>query len=549
MTNISGLGAKQIQQYLNVESGQPKSGLMLNTEQKARATVMSGAELMQKMGGVPKSSFTIGSLSIFSRSKEYKATVSELTKFHAMVETFGDVKAGSSKGSIGQLKAQLQKVIDAAQTYEDKHARSDDKAGRRDIMANLREVAVQEMSNLDTVISEMKLKHGDDISLRDALGLHRSGVTNTAQVSQELTDANMKGPPKFLGKGSINEVSIVTYKLDTNREDTRVLKPLHEKTDILIGKEGGIGIDKNDLRIAARNIASSVVADFLGLGAMVPKPDVVLHEGEGYLAMPLAPGEPFLGRFETPFDQGMQSQLTGWEHDFPENIEMMKAERNTEGVWVKKGDAPRDLPLESGGDRPKLAANLQKALLDLQVVDVLCGQIDRHQFNFFVKVEGNNVKLTGIDNDAAFGKNTTGINGIDDRDTKLGKGVYPGAPPLMSSDTFNSLMSIDAVDYGNKLAVSGLSQDEIDASLSRLEKLQAHATELQKNGCVVENFETWKGKDPKTGEDVNVSEFVKSSQKNKINDSYLEAAIAIKGTLGQQRAPTIPLDPLIHQLN
>jgi len=59
-------------------------------------------------------------------------------------------------------------------------------------------------------------------------------------------------------------------------------------------------------------------------------------------------------------------------------------------------------------------------LLSLQVLDFICGQVDRHGANYFIEMEkdehGKNVikKITGIDNDTSFGKldyNTIHNNG------------------------------------------------------------------------------------------------------------------------------------------
>jgi len=60
----------------------------------------------------------------------------------------------------------------------------------------------------------------------------------------------------------------------------------------------------------------------------------------------------------------------------------------------------------------------QLALSKLQLLDIICGQVDRHAGNYFVKLDkkGNFVSLTGIDNDMAFGSEHTDI------DQKIGKG-------------------------------------------------------------------------------------------------------------------------------
>lgn len=69
---------------------------------------------------------------------------------------------------------------------------------------------------------------------------------------------------------------------------------------------------------------------------------------------------------------------------------------------VDKDDKHRELKETVKG---LITGSFQKEMSDLQVIDYLCGQIDRHSANYFIKTDknGNFIGLNGIDNDLSFG--------------------------------------------------------------------------------------------------------------------------------------------------
>lgn len=69
---------------------------------------------------------------------------------------------------------------------------------------------------------------------------------------------------------------------------------------------------------------------------------------------------------------------------------------------VEKDDRHKELKETVKG---LITGSFQKEMADLQVIDYLCGQIDRHSANYFIKTDkwGNFVGLQGIDNDLSFG--------------------------------------------------------------------------------------------------------------------------------------------------
>lgn len=542
--------------HLNPQPVVKHQGEIIETSYKARNTVMSGDELMQKMGAPPKSDMKIN-LGIFgvkmlnTRSTEYKEALSELAKFHKMTEQLGKVDIGASAGGVVGLKIQLQKVMDCTSTYIAAHITSDRKQGRRDVMNELHDMAQNEMAKLNNLPNLPGL-YNADINLKTAMIMAEGGIFDARHVSGQLSDTNLVHETGGFGAGAVNQVSLATYSIANAADEIRVLKPLQNQMKVFVGSENAIGIDRNDTRMAARNLASAVVADAMGFRDMVPMPDIIIHNDQICLAMPKAPGEEFLGSTDVPAAGDLLDIFNDEEADLAANkpvignIDYYKAKRDGDGIWVIHKSVPNDFPLMTKGDdtdRPELTANLQKGLLDLQVLDVLCGQVDRHAHNFFVQVNGNEVKITGIDNDTAFGKNT---NGIDRLSVAIGaKPPFAGPPPLMSREAFDNLKAIDRVTYRSDLVVAGLDNDEVNASMSRLDAMIVHADKLANAGMVVDDFVTWSGNDPTSGKAMNASQFLEAS---KLSSYVASTHGAMQLAVHEGRLPK-PLDPTIHNLD
>ena len=62
----------------------------------------------------------------------------------------------------------------------------------------------------------------------------------------------------------------------------------------------------------------------------------------------------------------------------------------------------------------RVTSSFLRDVTNLQVLDVLCGQLDRHGGNMMYKVENGNITgVQGIDNDAAFGTNVDVASTLD----------------------------------------------------------------------------------------------------------------------------------------
>lgn len=118
-------------------------------------------------------------------------------------------------------------------------------------------------------------------------------------------------------------------------------------------------------------------------------------------------------------------------------------------------------------------AKIQKGLSDLEVVDYITGQVDRHCGNIFVEPASG--KVTGIDNDMAFPEK--------DRSLMAAEREFKGTeslPRIIDRSTADKIMAVRPEDLRETLkgvtkprTGETLSDAEIDGAVQRLEQLQA----------------------------------------------------------------------------
>lgn len=128
----------------------------------------------------------------------------------------------------------------------------------------------------------------------------------------------------------------------------------------------------------------------------------------------------------------------------------------------------------------------QKGMSNLNVMDYLTGQVDRHGGNIFVDPKTG--KVTGIDNDASFGDEFDGEQGY-----KSGGHSVANLPEMMDRATAERIKSADVLDYlelldGQEGDAEQLTMSEKMAALERLEKLQAHIEVLEADGKIVDDW-------------------------------------------------------------
>jgi hypothetical protein len=136
---------------------------------------------------------------------------------------------------------------------------------------------------------------------------------------------------------------------------------------------------------------------------------------------------------------------------------------------------------------PKALASLQKQLMELEVCDLLSGQVDRHQLNYLIDVQGDEVTVKGIDNDFAFGtKNNGGIP------MNCGQHNIPNMPVLMDKGMAEKILSLNFEKDCAPKYEGLLTPQEVNAAKDRFVALQNHVTKLTNSGMLVDDWENWK---------------------------------------------------------
>lgn len=139
--------------------------------------------------------------------------------------------------------------------------------------------------------------------------------------------------------------------------------------------------DGGKVNMTKRNVATSRVAALLGLGHLVAKSETA-----------------------ELYDEATGRTLRG-------NLMEKAAGASSAGEFLKtaKNRAPAAAAGAQKTTSVSASGGFQRDLCSLQVLDVICGQMDRHANNFFVTARENGelTGLQGIDNDAAFGRRET----------------------------------------------------------------------------------------------------------------------------------------------
>lgn len=283
-----------------------------------------------------------------------------------------------------------------------------------------------------------------------------------------VKDKHVKSKEK-VGAGSENEVTKIktTNDIGKSGKKTGFFKK-DSKNGQTIGKESGIGTKKGDAHMAARSVASSRLDQALGI-------DVLSEEKFGKVG-----GKKGV---VSALADGKQLAKTAWSEvsksDYTEAYAPMG------DAWAKKeGDKYYKFDGSSTADVDLSRPETQKGFSDLAVMDYLSGQVDRHAGNVFVDEKSG--KVTGIDNDLAFGNK--------DYETNRGKSGLSEMPDLIDSGTADKLLKMTPQEFeatlkGKKGDYGKLSQDEIDEAKKRFAMMQAKCAIMKKSGGLVDTWD------------------------------------------------------------
>jgi hypothetical protein len=117
---------------------------------------------------------------------------------------------------------------------------------------------------------------------------------------------------------------------------------------------------------------------------------------------------------------------------------------------------------------------VKRDLVALQILDFICGQVDRHSKNYIVSKPGTTtgrLGAKGIDNDLAFDRGFAVINFINR--AILHRPINLGLPEVIDSEMLASLRALKEADLRQDLA-DFLPPSDIDALVRRMETAKSH---------------------------------------------------------------------------
>ncbi len=162
-----------------------------------------------------------------------------------------------------------------------------------------------------------------------------------------------------------------------------------------------------------------------------------------------------------------------------------KADGNEMMKKAKSGDRYRKFDLTD--------ANIQRGLSDLQIMDAITGQLDRHMGNIMIDPQSG--KVTGIDNDMAFsieGPNITVNNTLRDQFEDTGDGLIYKQTQV-HEDTANAILSMTPDDFRKVLEGAPADPEHIDQkgiqhAMTRFVAVQNQVKKLKQEGKLIKQF-------------------------------------------------------------
>lgn len=240
------------------------------------------------------------------------------------------------------------------------------------------------------------------------------------------TGFTLVGPNKGVAQSVLKRAGVDLSKISSKALST-ITKNFHALANNVGAQNMSIGLELQDgERIDTRNAAMSAVAGLFGISSLVAKSSLMKFVD--------ADGKTVEGTFM----------------DFADGLDL--ANDRSQMAYVS------DDPL----DDPETRGPFMKQLADLQVLDYLCQNVDRHIGNMFYKIneQGKLIGIQAIDNDTAFGSCKADITSL-----KSLKVVSKSMADKLAQPYYPDMMGV-------VLRGHGLSEKEIDRAKERMKDLQ-----------------------------------------------------------------------------
>ena len=421
----------------------------------------------------PRSDIRIPVLNVtlMRRDTAYKNVIAKLDAYHNELKNAGNVTSQDEPTRAETFHRLKRRLSELDQANSAALAELPDKRKNvavRRFMTDLDgRVSLQESLHM-SLISSPRQGWGDitpPISWRDALEFKRHGLNIGSNVKPG--DHQALGVTSFrpFGQGENNLV----YQLRFDNGDEGIFKPGTAMEPVgasRVASSTYSGIPTTHPRYAARNVASSNLSRQLG-GESLVNSEFYSHDGRFGVLMERAKGMT-VNNLTVRGSDTMLSQM------------------------LVNPDVIRDFN-------------------NLQVLDAITGQHDRHNGNVLVETDaqGKYVKLKGIDHDCSFGASRSynelnkfsdrmynpyhGVNfmNVDERAT-IKCSFNVGLPPLIDAQQAQKVLAPGFIEEAKQNVKGLLNQAETDRMTERIEQLQKHVQDLKNKGRTITDWNSGK---------------------------------------------------------
>jgi hypothetical protein len=518
-TQKSSLFGKELQWLPRSQSSRSSLSTHSSIGRNSDSSDLSAHTIEQVPSGLSKEAITQQG-SLFSvRDFETIASKLPLGSFYSgrsallgQLKTYEKKSAGWSND---EKLTQLAQLKEATQKYHDQKVDlllqnpKTSKAEKENAKANIL-AAKHLLSGIE--LEEQKITASDQFNAQVVLA--------TSSLYRPDNEDKQKGTSTN-NSGNMTEVTILSYKIpqgDTTIERVGYFKPIGlEKMDSPVAKDLGIP-DNSTLtaNLSGRSVATYRMSQLLGFSSpssettdLVPETQFAFHAGhygscqlkaEGnHLATeerrPLSRTEfeknissntdSILGAIKEDENLGygekdllLHTSITLRHHEIYETGKQVSDQRVTELIDEGKIQLTKKVVTEVSDVNFKDPA-LQEDLSNAQILDFLTGQLDRHRDNFLYKKEGEKWHARLIDNDLSFPEKFTKIQ---DRFPYCATDKWFREKfPLVSRSTAEKISNLTEKNITKSLEQTGLTKEEINATVSRFNELKEHIQQLSED--------------------------------------------------------------------
>ena len=308
--------------------------------------------------------------------------------------------------------------------------------------------------------------------------------SNPSSVISEATPKLRKPFDDVLKKYNVDVLDYydaVDEFIDKLGVDIEEVRQIHrEAAGKFEENKNSIGIKRTnfiaaDAPLSYRNVATCRISALLGFDSkLVTKSNICKlkggeHDGSTVILMDMAKGVS-LGKYLDGIDEELA------------NIDNLYSGPGFEKIRKEKKEALR----------PKITTKALQQLIQLQLLDQLCGQCDRHAGNLHIQTDdsGKIIGVTGIDSDMSFGKVTgelmkKGYNRLQSLFSNK-EFIYK----FLDEKTYNNLMALEPEMLDFFLADCKLDKKEKECLRDRLDMLKAELKKAKDAGklTLLEDF-------------------------------------------------------------